>query len=115
MNYIIAIIPTVIAVCAILSPIITTKMNNHHQLELKRIELEQQSIEQKESYLKSIYENYFKQTSKCIAYPDEECVKSYGECYSISFVYFPQSAHEQLKEINSAIHNGDQNTATALL
>lgn len=96
-------ITAIIALCALISPIVTTVLNNRHKLKIRKLELEHEICEHKIEYLRSVYNNYLKSTSKCIAYPDEDSLREYGENYSISFAYFPPSTHELLKAINADI------------
>ena len=104
----------VIALAAIVSPILVALINNAHQSNLKKLELEHserlkaqelkaQHEERNMRYLYSIYENYLQSTSRCIANPSRDNIKLYGENYSISFVYFPPNCHDQLKSINESI------------
>lgn len=106
----------VIALAAIVSPILVALINNVHQSKLKKLEFEhnerlkaQELTAQREErnirYLYSIYENYLQSTSRCIANPSRENLKLYGENYSIAFVYLPPKCHDQLKSINDSIRD----------
>lgn len=108
----------VIAISAIISPILVAIINNHHQAKMKKLEFKHQenlkNLEIKEThekkvidYIHSIYESYLKSASRYISNPTNDNKKTYGENYSISFVYFPPKAHDRLKEINSLIRSHD--------
>ena len=48
-------ISVIIALCAIITPLITTLLNNQHQLKIKKLELEQVRIENTVLYKRSIF------------------------------------------------------------
>lgn len=115
-------VTVIIAIAAIISPILVALINNHHQAkmkelefahyeQLKKLELDATRNKENKDYLHSIFENYLQSTSRCIANPTGENRKIYGENYSISFVYFPPKAHSKLKSINSSIRNHEYDSA----
>lgn len=107
-------ITIVIALAAIISPILVALINNAHHSKMERLSLaHQEKIKEMDfqakrkdeslKYLRSIFENYLQSASRCIASPTPDNLKLYGEHYSISFIYFPSAAHEKLKGINDSI------------
>ena len=119
-------VTVLIALSAIISPILVALINNRHQAKMKKLELEHLSeikrIEAKEAkeqstnkYLHSLFDNYLQSTGRCIANPTHENIKLYGENYSISFAYFPAECHDQLKAINDSIRKRNWDTANMQL
>lgn len=51
-------ITAIIAICALITPLLTTKANNSHQIKLKKLELRQQSIEQEIDYVRNKMDIY---------------------------------------------------------
>ncbi len=119
-------ITIVIALAAIISPILVALINNAHHSKMERLslahqekmkEMDLQAKRKDESlkYLRSIFENYLQSTSRCIANPTHDNLKLYGEHYSISFIYFPPAAHEKLEGINYSIRKHDWEEANTRL
>lgn len=55
-------ISAIIAVAAIISPILTAVINNVHQRNMKKLELKEKHYSQTASYQKEIFENYLRKT-----------------------------------------------------
>lgn len=119
-------ITIVIALAAIISPILVALINNAHHSKMERLSLaHQEKIKEMDfqakrkdeslKYLRSIFENYLQSASRCIASPTPDNLKIYGEHYSISFIYFPSAAHEKLEDINYLIRKHDWEGANAKL
>lgn len=114
-------ITIVVALAAIISPILVALINNAHhskmerlslahQEKMKEMDLQAKRKDENLKYLRSIFENYLQSTSRCIANPADDTIRLYGEHYSISFIYFPSTAHEKLEDINLSIreHNWEE-------
>ncbi|WP_368377850.1 hypothetical protein [[Clostridium] symbiosum] len=109
------VITTVIAVCALLSPILTAIINNHYQIKLKKLELASLETEARVTYKRNIYESYLKYAGRCVQYSDQESMKMYGEVYFLAFTYSSGSIREQMILVDRAIANADTPTATVEL
>lgn len=116
----------VVALAAIISPIFVAIINNvhhakmealsySHQEKMRELDLQDKRESENLKYLHSIYENYLKSASRCIAVQNAENIKLYGECYSISFIYFPPASYERLESINASIRNRDWEDANTQL
>lgn len=116
----------VIALAAIISPILVAVINNvhhskmeslshSHQEKMKELDLQAKRESENLKYLHSIFENYLQSTSRCIASPTSENIELYGEHYSISFIYFPPESYERLELINSSVQKRDWEEANILL
>lgn len=103
-------ISVVIAICAIISPVITTILNNHHQLKLKKLELKAENEKTTYFYKRGIYENYLKYSGRCITLATRENLSEYGETYMLALIYFPENLQPELIKINESInvHNWDE-------
>ena len=96
-------VSVIIALCAIISPILTSLINNRHQLKLKKLELEQQHLEKTVSYYRSIFEQYLKSCSKHLEDLSVFNHTEYTECYLTALLYAPQSIVEEMKLLNTQI------------
>lgn len=96
-------ISVVIAICAIISPIITTILNNCHQLKLKKLDMELESKKSSSFYKRGIYEDYLRLVGKCVTYANQEAMREYGSIYPLALIYFPESLREDLFSLNESI------------
>lgn len=97
---------------AIVSPIITTIISNHHQAKMKHLEIiEKRGLD--------VIENYLAITSREIL--TTGISEPYQKSYAQIFLYAPSSIHPALEEINTLIYkpvNGmfpDKEKCTTLL
>ena len=105
------IISVVLAICTVVSPIITTILNNRHQLKLRKLDMK---LEQEKSFLfykREIYENYSKFTSAYLQNRNAEDAHNYGEYYALALLYFPKEMIPQLTSINKQIESRNYNVA----
>ena len=90
-------ISVILAVCAIISPIATTLINNRYQLKLKDLEYQQKEKESSFFYRRGVYEDYLRCTGKCIAHPTRENIQEYGKIYALALIYFPENLIADLR------------------
>lgn len=108
-------ISVILAICAIVVPLLNTLLNNHHQFRLKKLELKSSLQKEELFYQRSIYENYLKSAMRCIQDPDTNSLHEYGESYALALIYFPSNYTQKLIEINAAISNRQGMTAISSL
>lgn len=111
-------ITAIIALCALISPIATTLLNNRHQLKIKELELKQKHYEVTEVYKRNIFENYLKYAGSCTAYADTGPLQSYGEYYFLALMYVPDDMKAEMVSIHADMvkyHWDQANTALELL
>ena len=96
-------ISVVIAVCAIISPVFTTLLNNHHIYKMKK--LDENAALRKSSYLykQGIYEDYLRYTGQCIAHCSHDSLEKYGATYALALIYFPEELHDKMIKLNDDI------------
>ena len=94
-------ISVVIAVCAIISPMITTAMTHHHQAKLKKLELADTTYKNTVLYKRTIFENYLKYAGRCTSYSDDSAMQEYGECYLLALMYAPSDLQQEMKETHA--------------
>ncbi len=104
-------ITAVIAVCALLSPILTAIINNRYHLKLKRIELEQLEKETHIAYKRNIFENYLKCAGMCVQHPNKDAMMKYGESYFLAYAHAPEPIRIKMTQIDRYIAQPDQNSA----
>lgn len=94
-------ISVILALCAIISPMLTAIINNHHQIKLKRIEIKQQEYRESVLYQRDIFEKYLKYAGRCIYYADHEALKDYGEYYYSALMYASNEIQTDMLKANS--------------
>lgn len=98
-------ISVVIAICAIISPILTTILNNHYLLKCKKIDMRLEAEKSSHFYKRGVYETYLKAVGKCIQSKGHNTLVEYGEIYPIALIYFPIDLQSDLITLNDEISN----------
>ncbi len=107
-------ISIIIGICAIVSPIITTLLNNRHQMKIKRMELEQEHYHNVFLHNRSIYENYLKYAGQTVILPDDKPVFNYGESYLLALACSPDHLQQKMIHANEKIVAHDWSDALKL-
>lgn len=105
-------ISVVIAICAIIPPIITTLLNNRHLYKMRKLDMQLDEQKQSKFYKRGMYEQYLRTVGKCITYSSDNALREYGESYAIAMAYFPEHLLADLIRINSLIMNHQWREAT---
>ncbi len=104
-------ISVVIAICAIISPIITTLLNNHHLYKMKKLEVKIEAEKSAYFYKRGVYEDYLKHTEQYIIVRDKDTSLKYGSIYSLALIYFPTNLVDEILILNDEINSYDWETA----
>lgn len=108
-------ITAIVALCAIISPILTAIINNCHQTKIKRLELRQQEYRDTVLYYRTIYENYLRHAGRCIYFADPEALKEYGEYYYAALMYAPSDIQADMIEANNLMQKDKFEQASVLI
>ena len=101
----------VVSLCAVISPIFTTIINNHYQLKLRKLEINHEQYKETFLFNRNIFTNYLKYTGRCIYYPDDNALKEYGEHCFTALAFAPTNLRTEMLVINTAISTGETETA----
>ncbi len=93
----------VIAVCAIISPAIVAIVNNHHSLKVRELELKNEKEKENVQFLRSVFEDYVKNTNAYMSTPSGPNRSNYLESYSLALAYFPKEARTLLDQIDGLV------------
>lgn len=104
-------ISVVIAICAIISPIITTLLNNHHLYKMKKLEVKLEAEKSAYFYKRGVYEDYLKYTEQYIIVRDKDTSLKYGSTYSLALIYFPTNLVDEILILNDEINSYDWENA----
>ena len=108
-------ISVILAICAIISPIATTIINNVYQLKLKKLKYKQKEIEAFSYYKRGVYEDYVRYTGQCLARPAQrDNLEDYGKFYGLALIYFSEELISDLQQLDTAIYNRQWDLANSL-
>lgn len=93
----------VIAVCAILSPILTALINNHHQKVMKKLEYKHLEHEEQIRHEREICEGYVRAAGACIHNLTVDQVKTYGENLGLVLYYVPDDIRKDIMEFEDKV------------
>lgn len=93
-------ITVVIAISAIISPIITTLLNNHHLYKMRKLDDEAELRKTSYFYKRGIFEDYMRYAGQCIAPATAETLENYGATYALALIYFPDELLDKIIDIN---------------
>lgn len=104
------IMPSIIAICAIIAPVLVALINNHHQYKMKEMDMRQKLFEQTVLHKRKIFENFLSAFNQVCHLQTEEALSEYSACYSLVYIYLPKKVREDLGRINLLIerHNWDE-------
>ena len=105
----------IIALCAIISPIFTSIVNNIHQTKLKKMELAEQRFSNTVMHKRDIFENYLNCVGRCVNHPDASALKDYGEYYFSALMYAPLDLRDEMIAANHCINESDFVRATKII
>ena len=108
-------ISVILALCAIVSPIITCIINNIHQTKIRKLELKRQEYVETIIHQREFFENYLKHAGRCIYYADTDALKDYGEHYYSALMYAPEDLKSDLIEANRLMLNDQWNDASVII
>ena len=93
-------ISVILGIAAIISPVLTAIINNHHQLKMKKSEEAKVLYERSVLYKREIIENYLRFAGKCIACGSESAVPEYREYYYLALLYVPGELKCEMENAN---------------
>lgn len=77
-------ITVVIAISAIISPIITTLLNNHHLYKMRKLDDETELRKTSYFYKRGIFEDYMRYAGQCVTHATSDALENYGATYALA-------------------------------
>ena len=98
-------ISVIIAICAIISPVLTTIINNRYQYKIHKLEAQQQKYENSTVYLQRIFEKYLETAGRCISHPQTVFYYEYSQQYFVALLYASKPMQEIMIDIHRLMEN----------
>lgn len=108
-------ITSVIAVTAIISPILTAIINNRYLLKMKKLELEQHHFEQTSLHKRQIFENYLKYAGQTSSFSSKISFPEYSNAYLSALMYVTPDLRKEMIEIHEILSSNYPFHATGRL
>lgn len=100
-------ITAIIAVVALVTPLITTHLNNNHQLELRKLELNEDNKKLSNLHKKEIFEEFLKSAGRYISNPSSEHTKLFSEQCLVISLYLPDDLSSDVLDIYKDRYNNN--------
>lgn len=101
LSFISILITATVAISSTFSPIITTLINNKHQLKIKKLELEQKHYDDEIAFQKNIFNEYLHKAGLLYGSGfNKDALKQYGDAYAIALLYAPEEIRKLMIETN---------------
>ena len=99
------IITTVVAVAAIIAPVVTTLINCVFQLINKRLDNNQELLKNTVYHKREILEKYVSCLGEVVHYCTSENEAQYGKYHNLAYLYLPSEFHEPMSNICKLIRD----------
>lgn len=89
-------ITAIIAICALISPIATTLINNYYQKVMKKLEYEEQEKQRRITRKREIFEEYLCAAGACLQHHTPEALLAFGRCSARVLCYVPEELQNEI-------------------
>ena len=104
-------ISAIVAIAAIISPVITALINNAYQLKLRKLEIQQQRYENDIMHRRKIFEDFLSSFNDACQSQSKEAISRYASSYSLVYICLPEKVRKDLGLVNLLIAKGDWDEA----
>lgn len=105
-------ITAIIAVVALISPVITTTISNRHQLKLKAADYKFRQSDESILHVRKIIDEFLSNTGELLGSPTLERMAKYRKSYFSAIPYLPDDIVSLMSKIDSEISNQQFETAS---
>lgn len=107
-------ISVIVALCAIISPVLTAIINNRYLAKSEESKQKQKSYENTTLHKREVFENYMMYAGQCIYYSDPDALKNYGKYYFPALMLVPVHLRPDMIEANQLMQRGQFDEAVKL-
>ena len=94
----------VVALCALISPLLTTLCNNWHQRKMKQLEYKQHEREEQLRREREIYEGYIRSAGAVLQSKTKESSLEFGEHSRLAMYYVPDKVREKMLQFETIVN-----------
>ena len=96
-------ISVIVALTAIISPVLTSVITCRHELKLKELELQQKQYEQNVLHIRQLFEDFLSAFNQVCQLKDFDSLSRYSSSYSLVYIYLPKKVRDDLGVVNLLI------------
>ena len=105
-------IATILALVAIVCPVLTAVINNVFLLIFKIFDAKRKLYKQNNLHKRELFENFLSAFNDvCVSRGTDENISRYASSYSLVYIYLPKEVQDELDKVNLLIQNDDWNEA----
>lgn len=104
-------ITTILALVAIISPVLTAIIDNIFRLIIKHSENKQKRYEQNTLHKRELFENFLSAFNEVCHLQNVDAVRRYASSYSLVYIYLPKCVRDDLGLVNLLIGRRDWDEA----
>ena len=112
-------VTAILAVCAIVSPILVAIINNRHQLKMRQLEINHEETVKRNEYIfdqvSLAFAEYLSTLEKCRKRITNENKEEYGKAFGKALMYVATSTHNAMKDIDESIRVGFHNDLETII
>ena len=104
----------IIAVMALISPMITTWQNNRFQIKMKKLEMQEKQYENSILHKQEIFEKYVFAAGQAISVDATEYRRVFGQCHAVAFLYAPTDLQKKMSKLYDYLNSRNRADAEPL-
>lgn len=108
-------VPSVVAICSLIIPSITTVLCHRHQLKMEKLKYELEKKDAEAAHLQEIFENYLKSAGKCLQLFNEEAVSEFSKYSHLAVLYASEEVSAMMIEFYNQIYHRETKESPVLL
>lgn len=106
---------SIVALCAVISPLLTAIINNRYQLKFKKWEFEQLRYENTTLRIHKTYEDYLRNVGRYINCPAASTQEDYGASYFTVLSIAPEELRNNIIAANNEISHCEYEKAVSII
>ena len=96
-------ISVILGVSAILAPVFTAMLNNHHKNKIRKQDRKERQRQETIVYKRKILEQYLQKASVYVHTQNKLNSPEYAEAYSLAYLYVPEAIRDDMKQLDALI------------
>lgn len=106
---------SILAISAVVAPVITSVINNRYQLKIKQLELDDAQRRRESQRLIDIYDTYALAAGACIIYPNKAELAAFQAASAKAMLYAPDEVLPKMRDLAAEIEQAHYDAALPLI